>query len=153
VGAIDLLRQQHREVEQLFEQLRAADRKGKVRLLGKLAEDLTVHSTLEEKYFYPLAERIPELAGLTQQARREHDQVKRLLSDVMELKTKDPRIDQLISEIERNVKAHVAEEERELFPRLEADAGAMAAAGEQMKREQDELRGDQGALEEQQLPQ
>jgi hemerythrin superfamily protein len=148
VGAIDLLRQQHREVEELFEKLRAADRRGKVGMIGKLAEDLTVHTQLEERFVYPLAERNPELAQKIAHSRREHDDVKRLLSDLMDLKQKDPRIDTILAQIEQSVRHHVSEEEREVFPKLEADAAAMQQLGEQMKATQEQLKKEE-LLEEQ----
>lgn len=155
MGAIDLLRQQHRDVEELFEQLRTAERRQKISLLGKLAEDLTVHATLEEKYFYPTAEKNPELAPKVRQARAEHDQVRRVISEIMELKSRDPKIDTLIAQLEKTVRTHVEEEEREFFPRMEADANALAMMGEQMQREQGELRNQEllKSTESEQLPQ
>lgn len=152
MAAIDLLRQQHRDVEQLFVQLKTAEKGRKVALLGKLAEDLTVHATLEERFFYPIAERNPELAGLISGARREHAQVRGWMSEIMELKQRDPRIDQLIAQIEQAVTAHVAEEEREVFPRLEADAAAMQQLGEQMQQAQRELRGQDDEDDAEQVP-
>lgn len=141
MAAIDLLRQQHRDVEQLFAELRTAERRRKIALLGKLAEDLTVHATLEERFLYPVAEKNPELAQLIGESRREHAQVRAWISEIMELKQRDPRIDTLVSQLERSIAEHVAQEEREVFPRLEADAQAMAQLGAQMEQAQRELRG------------
>lgn len=140
MAAIDLLRQQHRDVEQLFVQLRTAERRQKIALLGKLAEDLTVHATLEERFLYPIAERNPELASLIVESRREHAQVRAWISEIMELKQRDPRIDQLVAQLERAVTEHVAQEEREVFPRLEADAATSAQLGAQLEQAQQELR-------------
>jgi len=153
VGAIDLLRQQHRDVEDLFEQLRTAERRQKIGLLGKLAEDLTVHATLEEKYFYPAAQKNPDLAARVAQARAEHDQVRRMISEILELKSRDPQIDSLVAQLEATVKKHVEEEEREFFPRMEADATVLAMMGEQMQREQGELRRQELLTDQEQLPQ
>lgn len=155
MGAIDLLRQQHRDVEELFEQLRTAERRQKISLLGKLAEDLTVHATLEEKYFYPVAAKNAELGPKVAQARQEHDQVRRVISEIMELKSRDPKIDTLIQQLEKAIRDHVEEEEREFFPKLEADAGAMQEMGEQMQRAQGELRNQEllKLAEHEQIPQ
>lgn len=140
MAAIELLKQQHRDVEQIFAELKGADRRRRIALLGKLAEDVTVHATLEERFLYPVAERYPELKALILEARREHAQVRGWISEIMELKSRDPRIDQLIAQVERAVTAHVAEEERSLFPRLEADPVALAEMGAQMKQAEETLK-------------
>lgn len=141
MAAIDLLRQQHQELEGLFTELRTAERRAKIALLGRLAEDLTVHATLKERFLYPVAERIPELTQVIADARRVHAQTRGWISEIMELKQRDPRIDTLVSQIERTIADHVAVVEREVFPRLEEDSEAMAQLGAQMEQAQRELRG------------
>ncbi len=142
MAAIELLKQQHRDVEALFERLRGAKRDEKVRLMGQLAEDLTVHAALEERIFYPAALRIRDLAGALAKAQREHAHVKLLVSELLRVKQTDPAVDALIGEIERDMRSHTEEEERDILPRVqsELDAGTLNSVGDEMARTATELR-------------
>ena len=56
MNAIELLEQQHREVEELFEKFENAGeraRKTKERLCREIADRLAMHAEIEEKLFYP----------------------------------------------------------------------------------------------------
>jgi hemerythrin-like domain-containing protein len=145
--ALDLLAQQHREVSSLFEQLRAArSQDDRVRLLGRLAEALTLHAAIEERHFYPLVEShgLPEAAD---QARREHDEVRELVGRLMEVEQHSPEITPLLERLEVAVRDHVNMEENDLFVwvRGRVGEGALQALGEAMARTAEELR-DQGLL-------
>ena len=142
MAAIELLRQQHRDVEALFERLRAAKRDEKVRLMGQLAEEITVHAALEERIFYPAVLRIRELGGELAKAQREHAHVKFLVSELLQAKQTDPAVDALIAELERDVRSHTEEEERDILPRVqsELDPGTLSSIGDEMARAATELR-------------
>lgn len=133
MAAIDHLKHQHRETEDLFERIKQATTNERVRLLGELTEALTLHSALEERYFYPLARQ----NGLTQEmdrSEREHGDVRRMLSDIMSMKKSDPRLNETIGRLEAAVKKHVQEEENEIFPRLLEKVGSedLDRVGQQM---------------------
>jgi hemerythrin superfamily protein len=140
--AIELLKQQHREVEGLFDRLRGAKRDEKVRLMGQLAEDLTVHAALEERIFYPAALRIRELGGGLAKAQQDHSRVKRLVSELLQVKQTDPAVDALIAELERDVRSHTEEEERDILPRVQSglDPATLSSVGDEMARAATELR-------------
>src|SRR5690349_5783627 len=58
MDAIDLLKEQHREVESLFKQIEStADTEEKVELVQDLANSFAAHATIEERIFYPAAYR------------------------------------------------------------------------------------------------
>lgn len=114
--AIDLLVQQHREAEELLEQIKQVQGMERVRLLGQLAEALTLHTTLEERFFYPLL-RDNGMSDVVQRSIEEHGQVRRLLSEMLSMKKSDPRLPEIIGRLEEAVKKHVSEEESEVFPR------------------------------------
>jgi hemerythrin superfamily protein len=122
VSAIDFLKRQHREAEQLFEQLKVSDdERERVQLLGRLAEALTLHALLEERHFYPLCRRV----GLEEEANRsveEHAQVKALVGRTLQLTRRDPQLLPTVERLQDAVEAHVEEEETELFPKVEAGA-------------------------------
>ena len=58
MDAIAMLKQQHREVDSLFERIRMASDDEKILLLGKISEQLTIHAQLEERHVYPFARRV-----------------------------------------------------------------------------------------------
>jgi hemerythrin superfamily protein len=121
VSAIDLLKMQHRQVEGLFQRIKASTGDEKVSLLGQVAEALTIHAALEEQYFYPFA-RQQGVEGLIDESFKEHAEVKQLLSEILKLKQTDPRLDELCGRLERRVTEHVSQEERSLLPQVEARA-------------------------------
>ena len=53
VDAIELLETQHQEVEHLFKKIERAGEEEKQDLFEQLADALAVHTTIEEKHFYP----------------------------------------------------------------------------------------------------
>ncbi|MDP3384693.1 MAG: hemerythrin domain-containing protein, partial [Phenylobacterium sp.] len=54
IDAIKLLKDDHREVEDLFEQFEKATAKDrKAKIVQKICTELTVHSLIEEEIFYP----------------------------------------------------------------------------------------------------
>jgi hemerythrin superfamily protein len=58
MNAIDLLKKQHREVEDLFEKFEKAGEnaaKTRERLCREISNRLAVHAEIEEKLFYPEA--------------------------------------------------------------------------------------------------
>src|SRR6476620_11526262 len=98
MGPIELLKQQHRDAEALFEQIRGAEGGERVRLCAKLAEDLTVHANLEEQIFYPEA----KARGLDTQIERavvEHTEVKEQIALLLQLKQNDPRLLETVARI------------------------------------------------------
>jgi hemerythrin superfamily protein len=142
MDALELLTEQHREVSQLFERLRSAPGQDeRVRLLGRLAEVLTLHAAIEERHFYPLLEAhgLPEGAA---QARREYEEVRELVGRLMELEQHAPEIQQVLGRLEVAVKEHVSSEERDLFLWARGRIGdeERRAAGEAMAGTMDALR-------------
>lgn len=117
MSAIEFLKQQHEEVESLFERLAQADDDERISLLGQLAEKLTLHGALEENLLYPLV-REAGFDELADHSLEEHGEVKRLTSEILSAKRRDPRLQQLAGTLRRNVEKHVDEEEQTLFPKL-----------------------------------
>lgn len=143
--AIELLNQQHREVQQMLEKVKSSAGAEKISLLGKIAESLTMHARLEEQHLYPLLRQhgLEEMVG---RSLEEHAQARRLISELLELKRSDPRLDQTIAQLESAVLHHVREEEDQIFPkaRERVDAAALDRAGDEMKRSM-------GALQDEEL--
>jgi hemerythrin superfamily protein len=133
INVLDLLTDQHKEVDQLMEQLE----KGKgdpTALFQELADKLAAHATVEEKIFYPSV-MMEKTKDLLLESVEEHLEIKRTLADMMQL---DPRSDQFqakLSVLKENVSHHAHEEEEDkMFPMLrkEMDADQLAALGNEV---------------------
>jgi hemerythrin superfamily protein len=119
VSAIELLKQQHREVDELFQRIKSTTGDERISLLGKVAEALTIHAALEEQYFYPFA-RQQGVDGLIDESFQDHAEVKQLISEILQVKQTDPRLDGLCLRLERMVTEHVSQEESALLPKVQA---------------------------------
>ena len=114
--AIELLGDQHREIEQLFDALTGArDFAEKQGLFDTLADKLIIHSRLEERFFYP-AVRERQTEGMAQEASSEHASIKRLLAELLESDPSEPVWASSLIFLKQQVEAHFEEEEEDLFP-------------------------------------
>ena len=119
MNAIDLLEQQHREVKTLFKKYGnavAADEKR--RLFEQIADDLAIHTAIEEKHFYP-ATKSARTIDLLQEAVEEHLQAKRIIADLLEMDADDAQFDAKMEVLREEIDHHVEEEESELFPKVQ----------------------------------
>ena len=84
IDAIELLTQQHSEVDELFEKFEKAsegqDERVLMELFTRIADNLAAHATIEEKLFYPSVYVGPTAEKL-QHAVEEHLSAKRVLAD------------------------------------------------------------------------
>ncbi|MFK4150072.1 hemerythrin domain-containing protein [Streptomyces sp. NPDC004065] len=122
MDAIELLKRDHRMVEQLFRDYHAAasatQRRGVVELAVR---ELSRHAALEELLLYPLARKvIPDGAREVDEHLGEHMAVKKLLLALDKLPAGDEREAGLMAQLRREVDEHVREEEGELMPQLRA---------------------------------
>jgi hemerythrin superfamily protein len=116
--AVELLKQDHRKVEGLFERYQGGDRN----VVKQICDELTLHTTLEEQHVYPL---LPEVSGgdqLRQEAEKEHQEVKEAIQKV-EQAGSDGDIEQPMQAIIEGVTHHVQEEESEVLPKLAQELG------------------------------
>ncbi|WP_165984777.1 hemerythrin domain-containing protein [Streptomyces sp. YIM 98790] len=128
MDAIELLKHDHRMVEQLFRDYHAAasdtQRRGVVEILVR---ELSKHAALEELLVYPLArESIPDGDRLVDGHLAEHMDVKKTLLALDRLSSGDERTDALMAQLERETEEHVREEEDEFMPRLRDAVGQQA---------------------------
>ncbi len=122
IDALELLSQQHREVEDLFEKIESARTTAqKQSLLTKLADALAAHSKIEETIFYPCVFG-DETEELLRQSVEEHLAAKRVLADLQTMKPTDPQFTGKIQVLKETVMHHVEEEENELFPKVREES-------------------------------
>lgn len=119
INALDLLMEQHAEVDQLIAKLEAAEaRERKRELFTELADKVAAHATIEEKLFYPsvMAKQTQELLL---ESVEEHLAVKRVLADMLELDVEDEHFAAKLTVMKELLRHHAHdEEEGELFPKV-----------------------------------
>jgi hemerythrin superfamily protein len=116
VDAIDMIMQEHREVEAIFQQLRQRPDEP---LVGRLMEALGAHTEAEERVLYPaVVEALEDGRRLVDEAVAEHREVDELLARLDGRDPSDAESRRLVQQLEQAVQHHVQEEEREMLPRL-----------------------------------
>jgi hypothetical protein len=87
-SAIDLLEQDHREVEEWFDEYDELkdDDDRKAELAQKICLALKVHAQIEEEIFYPQARATTKDNGLIDEAVVEHGTVKNLIGEIESMK-------------------------------------------------------------------
>jgi hypothetical protein len=116
---IELLKQDHRKVAELFDQVEATESEQEhLRLFEKIKAELEAHTHIEETAFYPALEEYEELKDLVLEAYEEHRQVKTLIREIEALAEGSEKLDAKLKVMSENVEHHVEEEETEMFPKL-----------------------------------
>jgi hemerythrin superfamily protein len=145
MNAIRLLKEQHRLVEELHRQFEASDDDGdKKQIFFEIADNLAVHATIEERFFYP-AVRARQTEEQLEESYDEHLEVKRLTLQAMD-STEEAGFDGRVAALMGALEHHVEEEEGELFPKVEQlmTREALEALGQRMEAEAADLL-DEGA--------
>lgn len=127
----------HREVEELLGEAKAADPAAKEELVKRATKALAQHSAAEEILVYPAVRRAAGHEEI-EQAIDEHHDIKRVLADLEKLDATDERYDAKLGELETTLEHHVREEEDEILPALAAKVDqsrldSMGQVFEQMK--------------------
>jgi hemerythrin-like domain-containing protein len=138
-SAITLIKQDHRAVERLYREYKAAE--GKERDRDRCAEEicksLEMHAKMEETYFYPAVRKEVNATGdlMIVEAYAEHLGMKTLIKAVKALPEGQAR-EATLNALMAVVKHHVKEEERELLPEAEKkmEKEELMALGKKMAR-------------------
>ena len=109
-----LLKDDHRKVEQLFEQFEQTGDHG---VAMQICEELTLHATVEEELVYGLYRSNVDTDG-GDEARQEHQQQKDMIARIEALGPDDDGLQEAVQELKTAVEHHVQEEENEMFPRM-----------------------------------
>ena len=117
--ALEILKEQHAEVDALFDQIAdSEDPEDKGELFRQLADKLAAHSAIEEKIFYPSV-MSDQTEMLLLDSTEEHLAMKRVLADLLELGPDDEHWDAKVHVLADEVRHHAYDhEEDKLFPIL-----------------------------------
>jgi hemerythrin superfamily protein len=122
-NVIDELMTDHREVEDFFGRIAALPSGAKDRKMyaDQVTMELVRHSVAEEAYLYPaVREHMPNGDALADKELEDHAKAERLMKDLEGYEADDPEFDRLMASLMSEIRAHVADEEENLFPQLRA---------------------------------
>jgi hemerythrin superfamily protein len=140
--AIALLKADHRQVEEWFEQFeKARDDGRKQDLATRICNALTVHATIEEEIFYPAFLEATEDKDLHHEAEIEHEGAKELIAKIEASSPDDDYFDSKVKVLSEMIKHHVKEEERPdgMFAEARKSDMDLDALGEQLAQRKAEL--------------
>lgn len=130
---IDVLTQDHREVEQWFVEYdklggggdHTATHEEKQRLVNNIIIELVRHAEAEEQFVYPRAKKvIPNGYHVIEQEISEHSEAEKIMNRLDGKSPADPEFDTLVHDLMRVIRAHVKEEEQGWFPQLRKASSA-----------------------------
>ena len=140
--AVALLKADHRQVEEWFEQFestRSDERKSK--LAQQICQALTVHTEIEEEIFYPAFLAATEDKDMHHEAAVEHDGAKKLIAQIEASGPEDDYYDAKVKVLSEMIKHHVKEEEQRggMFAEARESDMDLKALGEQLAARKAEL--------------
>lgn len=132
--ATELIEEEHRTIERLFDRFKKEPTQG---MAMELCQLLQRHTEMEEAILYPELEQVD--SELFEDAQDEHEEADELIEAIRTSADPD-HIAELVSELEDKVSHHVNDEETEDLPRMEEVCGEsrMDELGAQMQRWKDE---------------
>jgi hemerythrin superfamily protein len=142
MNAITLLKNDHKTVEDLFkrfEKLGPRAVKSKQDVMERIIRELSIHAAIEEMLFYPAVRDAAEQADVDDmvlESLEEHHIVKWVLSELEKMPADHERFDAKATVLIENVRHHVKEEEKDLFPQVQKllDKAALDDLGDAMTR-------------------
>ena len=128
---VDLIMQDHREVERLFDELRTQPEKRPLSV-PVLVGLLTAHSRAEEAEVYPVARDEAGATDLVAHSQQEHAEADQLLQELQQTAPDSPDFDEVLERLVEAVTHHVEEEESEVLPTMRGalDAARLEELGE-----------------------
>jgi hemerythrin-like domain-containing protein len=139
VDAIDLLKNDHDSVKELFALFKqAADRRVKTKIAKQALMELKIHAVLEEEIFYPAVRRHVG-KDVMNEADEEHHVAKVLIAELEEMDARSDHYDAKFSVLAESVRHHIREEESEMLPRAQDLNIDFVHLGRQMLRRREEL--------------
>lgn len=140
--AIALLKADHREVEDWFEQFeKSRSDKKKADLAAKICTALKVHTQIEEEIFYPAFLEATDDTSLHHEAVVEHDGAKKLIAEIEAMTPEDEYYDAKVKVLSEMIKHHVKEEEQRdgMFAEARKADMDLDALGEELAARKKEL--------------
>jgi hemerythrin superfamily protein len=121
--AIDVLVNDHRTVDQLFEQVQGTDQPDQD-AVHRIVRELSVHDAIERAHVYPrLRHNVDDGDSLAERSEQEHTEVATTLVAIDDAQAGSAEQRKQLQKLIELVRHHVQEEEKELFPALRQRLG------------------------------
>ena len=119
MDALELLKQDHQKVKELFEQAEEAEGDDQQDIFEQIKTELETHARIEETVFYPAVQEHEELKDMVLESLEEHKQIKTLLREMDNLASDSEKFEPKLKLLMENVEHHADEEEEgKMFPKL-----------------------------------
>jgi hemerythrin superfamily protein len=119
MNILDMLEVDHISVEMSYLLFRLSKDPNEIRQIVRMIQDqVNKHALVEENFFYPACENIPELKKLISEAFEEHKQMKMILGQLAPDFEQKEQVKAQIESLMALVRHHVQEEENDLFPQV-----------------------------------
>lgn len=130
----EIIKADHQNVKELFEQIEAAVDDEKTHLIERCIQELLLHAVAEEETLYKRLRDSEDLREDILEAEVEHSLVERLANEIMSASPDDEMCDARLMVLKELVEHHVEEEEEELIPAAQSviDAATAESLGEEM---------------------
>jgi hypothetical protein len=137
--AVSLLKDDHDQVQRLFDKFEAAEgRPAKRKIVRQALTELQVHAAIEEEIFYP-AVRKAIGKEIMNEADEEHHVAKLLIAELDSMKGSESHFDAKFMVLAENVRHHIQEEENEMLPKAKSVKLDFTALADKMQRRKDHL--------------
>lgn len=134
--AVDMLKADHRRILRMLQRFHnGQDAATRAKLVDDICQALTLHMMLEEEIFYPAFLQATQDSELHNEARVEHDAVRRLIAQIEESGPEDPSFIARVKVLTAMIRHHVVEEEKRdgMFAEAASAGMDLLALGERMK--------------------
>lgn len=137
--AVQILKNDHREVEKLFRDFESAGGQRKIGLASKICDELTIHTQIEEEILYPMAREFLKDDAIIDKSLVEHQGAKELIEQIDSAESPDEMFEAKVKVLQEQVEHHIQEEERQLFPQLQKSDMDLQEIAQQLSVRKQEL--------------
>ena len=118
MDALELLKQDHQKVKELFKQ-QSEDKKQQRQIFKEIKSELETHARIDETIFYPAMQQHDELKDMVLESFEEHRQMKTVLRELAKLSVSSERFKPKFKVLKDDVEHHAEEEEEgKMFPMI-----------------------------------
>lgn len=140
--AVELLKADHRRLRRLFHRFEQVGAEERPRLVESICQLLTLHMMVEEDMFYPAFLAATADQEFLEEAKKEHEGVRRLISQIEEFGPHDESFAARVRVLAAMTRHHMLEEEKRggVFAEARDTGMDLGALGTQMKLRKARLR-------------
>ena len=133
MDAIDLLNADHEEISLLFaDYKRTSSRTKKKSLAADICRALSLHSQIEEEFFYPAYRAVLKDKQLVSECTIEHRGISNLVAQLETLDPEGEAYDAKVKDLSEYVQHHDIEEQNRMFPKARASSMDLVELGIRM---------------------